>query len=261
MPPEQGGPAAFPLVHAVALGALHGPAELVPISSSAHVALIPQLLDWPSARLDDDVRKAFEVALHAGTLGGLLVLVPWPAPVWAAVATAPAAVIGFLLEGPIERRLGGVRATAVGLLAGSALLVAADRRAGTGARAADDASLADAAILGLAQACALWPGVSRLGLTVAAARLRGFDRDAAFDLGRRAGLPVIAGATGLKTWRLARNPPAPELRVAFAAGMAAALASTLAAAPLRRATSVALPAAERVALAALALRRLRRSGA
>jgi undecaprenyl-diphosphatase len=256
--PDPPTPVRFPVAHAVALGALHGPAELVPVSSSAHVALIPQLLDWPSARLDDDVRKAFEVALHTGTLGGLLVLVPLPAPVWAAVATAPAAVIGFLLEGPIERRLGGVGATAVGLLAGSALLVAADRT-GDGARAADDATLADAAVLGLAQACALWPGVSRLGLTVAAARLRGFGREASFDLGRRAGLPVIAGATGLKAWRLARNPPAPELRVAFAAGMATALASTLAAAPLRRATSVALPAAERVTLAALALRRLRRS--
>jgi undecaprenyl-diphosphatase len=248
----------FPVAHAVALGALHGPAELVPVSSSAHVALIPQLLDWPSARLDDDVRKAFEVALHAGTLGGLLVLVPRPGMVWAAVATAPAAVVGFLLEGPIERRLGGVGATAAGLLAGSVVLVAADA-AGRGERGAEEATLTDAAVLGLAQACALWPGVSRLGLTVAAARLRGFDREASFDLGRRAGLPVIAGATGLKAWRLARRPPAPELRVAFAAGMAAALASTLAAAPLRRATSVAVPAAERVTLAALALRRLRRS--
>jgi undecaprenyl-diphosphatase len=256
MPPERA--AGLPLCHALALGALHGPAELVPVSSSAHVALIPQLLDWPSARLDDDVRKAFEVALHAGTLGGLLVLVARPDLLWAAVATAPAAVIGFTLERPIERRLGGVGATAVGLLAGSALLVCADGAA-SGERDADSATLADAAVLGLAQACALWPGISRLGLTVAAARLRGFQREAAFDLGRRAGLPVIAGATGLKAWRLARNPPARELRVAFAAGMAAALVSTLAAAPLRRATSVALPAAERTALAALALRRLRRS--
>jgi undecaprenyl-diphosphatase len=256
MPPE---PARLPLAHAIALGALHGPAELVPVSSSAHVALIPQLLGWPSARLDDDLRKAFEVALHAGTLGGLLVLVPRPSAAWAVVATAPAAVVGFTLEGPIERRLGGVRATAAGLVAGALVLLWADRAAGEGARRADAATLGDAAVLGIAQACALWPGISRLGLTVAAARLRGFDREAAFDLGRRAGLPVIAGATGLKAWRLARNPPAPEVRAAFAAGMAAALGATLACAPLRRATSVAVPAAERVALAALALRRLRRS--
>jgi undecaprenyl-diphosphatase len=251
-------PPRLPLAHAVALGALHGPAELVPVSSSAHVALIPQLLGWPSARLDDDLRKAFEVALHAGTLGGLLVLVPRPGVAWAIVATAPAAVVGFVLERPIERRLGGVKATAAGLVLGSAVMLAADR-AGSGTRRADEATLADAAVLGLAQACALWPGISRLGLTLSAARLRGFDREAAFDLGRRAGLPVIAGATGLKAWRLVRNPPAPEVRAAFAAGMGAALASTLAAAPLRRTTSVAAPAAERIALAAAALRRLRRS--
>jgi len=257
MPPE---PACLPLAHAVALGALHGPAELIPISSSAHVALIPQLLGWPSAGLDDDLRKAFEVALHAGTLGGLMLLVPRPSIPWAVVATAPAAVVGFVLEGPIERRLGGVRATAAGLIAGSVVLLVADRLAPADGRAAGEATLADAAVLGLAQACALWPGVSRLGLTVAAARLRGFHREAAFDLGRRAGLPVIAGATGLKAWRLARKPPAPAVRSAFAAGMAAALASTLAAAPLRRATSIAAPAAERVALAAAALRGLRRSG-
>jgi undecaprenyl-diphosphatase len=252
----------LPLAHAIALGALHGPAELVPVSSSAHVALIPQLLGWPSARLDDDVRKAFEVFLHAGTLGGLLVLVPRPSAAFAVVATAPAAVIGFTLEKPIERRLGGVRTTAVGLLAGSIVMLAADRLSPTAPdRDADDATLADAAWLGAAQACALWPGVSRLGLTFSAARLRGFGRDASFDLARRAGLPVIAGATGLKAWRLSRKPLAPELRTPFAAGMAAALAATLAAAPLRRATSVAAPAAERVALAAAALRHLRRSAA
>jgi undecaprenyl-diphosphatase len=168
-------------------------------------------------------------------------------------------VVGFTLEGPIERRLGGVRATAAGLIAGSALLLIADARGAT-ARVADDATLADAVALGLAQALALWPGLSRLGVTVAAARLRGFDRDAAFLLGRQAGLPVIAGATGLKLWRLMQRGLERDLRAPFAAGAAAALAATLAAAPLRAATSVLPPAVERVALAAVALARLRRSG-
>src|ERR1700712_2798461 len=120
----------LPIAHAVALGALHGPAELVPVSSSAHVALIPQLLGWPSAELDDDVRKAFEVMLHAGTLGGLLVLTPRPSIAWAVVATAPAAVIGFTLEKPIERRLGGTRATAFGVLMGWAVPVGGGRHGG-----------------------------------------------------------------------------------------------------------------------------------
>ncbi|HEY6758957.1 MAG TPA: undecaprenyl-diphosphate phosphatase, partial [Baekduia sp.] len=188
--------------------------------------------------------------------GALLVLVPWPRPAWAVVATAPAAIAGFVLEDVIERRLGGRRATAAGLIAGSAAMLAADRVATAHdrpARAAADATLADAAWIGLAQAFALWPGVSRLGLTLSAARLRGFDRDAAFDLGRRAGLPIIAGATGLKAWRLLQDPPPPALRRSFAAGAAAALAATFAAAPLRRASSLRIPAAERVALAALAL--------
>src|ERR1700727_1203566 len=58
---------------ALALGALHGPAELMPISSSAHVTLVPYLLGWDYARADPDLRKAFEVALHAGTAAALLI--------------------------------------------------------------------------------------------------------------------------------------------------------------------------------------------
>jgi undecaprenyl-diphosphatase len=256
MPSE---PARLPLAHAVALGALHGPAELLPVSSSAHVALIPQLLGWPSAALPGDVRKAFEVALHAGTLGGLLVLVRRPAPAFALVTTVPAAGTGFVLEDLIEQRLGGVRATAAGLVAGSLLLVAADALAPE-ARSADAATLTDAAVLGLAQVLALWPGLSRLGVTVAAARLRGFERDAAFALGRQAGLPIVAGATGLKVWRLARRGLPADLHGPFAAGAGAALAATLAAAPLRAVTSVRPAALERIALAAVALGHLRRSG-
>jgi undecaprenyl-diphosphatase len=57
---------ALALEHAVALGLLHGPAELLPVSSSAHTTLIPWLVGWPYAQLDDELRKAFEVALHAG---------------------------------------------------------------------------------------------------------------------------------------------------------------------------------------------------
>ena len=60
MPPRRG--ARLPLHHAVALGAIHGPAELLPVSSSAHVGLVPALLGWPYAELPGDVRKAFEVA-------------------------------------------------------------------------------------------------------------------------------------------------------------------------------------------------------
>jgi undecaprenyl-diphosphatase len=240
---------------AALLGALHGPAELLPVSSSAHVALVPRLLRWSYDELPGDVRKSFEVALHGGTLIGLLALVPRPPAAFLALATLPPAVAGLVFEQPIEARLGGTRGIAAGLVLGSAAMLAADA---VGARDRTDpaqATARDALALGVAQALALVPGTSRLGLGVAAARLRGFDRDAAFALARGAGLPVVAGATALKSVRLARRGLARELRAPFAVGAAAALASTLAAAPLRRATCVAAPAAERVALAALALRR------
>src|SRR5207302_9353345 len=62
-----------PLRHAIALGLLHGPAELLPISSSGHIALVPWLAGWPYADLDPELRKSFEVAVHAGTAAALLI--------------------------------------------------------------------------------------------------------------------------------------------------------------------------------------------
>src|SRR3954454_22975546 len=66
-------PPELPLPQAFALGVLHGPAELLPISSSGHTELVPWLLGWSYADLDGELRKAFEVALHAGTAAALLV--------------------------------------------------------------------------------------------------------------------------------------------------------------------------------------------
>src|SRR5437764_3977902 len=63
----------LPARHAIALGLLHGPAELLPISSSGHVTLVPWLAGWRYVELDAELRKAFEVALHAGTAAALLV--------------------------------------------------------------------------------------------------------------------------------------------------------------------------------------------
>src|SRR4051812_43650458 len=247
MPPERLG-----LGAAVALGLIHGPAELLPVSWSAHVVRVPRLAGWDVA-LEPATEKAFEVALHAGTLGALLVLVAPPSPTLAVLGTLPAAVAALLWERPIEERLGGVRATALGLLAGTAVMLVADAVA-PARRDAADAGAADALAIGVAQALALVPGLSRAGMTIVAARARGFTREAAFGLSRQAGLPVLAGATALKGWRLARGGLAAPLRVPFAAGAAAALAGTLAAAPLARTTPLRAAAAERALLAVAALR-------
>jgi undecaprenyl-diphosphatase len=221
---------------AVALGLLHGPAELLPISSSGHVALVPWLLGWQYVELDDELRKSFEVALHAGTAAALLITLR--AEVLDAVnglgarrlglialSFAPPAVVGYTLERQIERRLGTPGTTAAGLVLGSVAMAVADRAPQL--RSHEDAGPLDALWLGVAQTCALVPGVSRNGATLAAARLRRFTREDANRLSRHVALPVIAGATVLKTVRLRRRGLPARAGVPFALGAAASFASTL----------------------------------
>lgn len=256
------------LREAVALGALHGPAELLPISSSAHTELVPWLLDWDYARLDPELRKAFGVAIHAGTAAGLLIVLRAEVAeafreldrrrlVLLAGSFLPPAVVGYVLERPIEQRLGTPRTMAAGLLVGGAAMAVADR-VGSSERGREDAGLTDAVALGAAQASALVPGVSRNGATLTAARLRGFARADASALSRHVALPVIAGATALKTVRLARRGVRSETARAFAGGTAAAFASTLASTRLVRDDRALWPYAAYRAL--LALRVLWQSG-
>lgn len=232
-----GGRPALGLRHAVALGSLHGPAELLPISSSGHIALVPWLLGWPYASSDPELRKAFEVALHAGTAAALIValrdevgtaLVDLDRRRVALIVLSalPPAACALAFERPIERRLGTPTSTAAGLLLGSAAMVAAD--GAPQERSHADAGAGDAVWLGLAQASALVPGVSRNGATLVAARLRRFRREDANTLSRHVALPIILAATALKGYRLVRRGlPAGTAR-AFAAGVGAAFTSTLA---------------------------------
>jgi undecaprenyl-diphosphatase len=268
---------ASPLRHAVALGLLHGPTELLPISSSAHTTLIPWLLDWPYARLDGEQRKAFEVALHAGAGAALaihlrrellsdLALLDARRLGVVALALAPPTLVGYLLERPIARRLGGPRPIAAGLALGAAAMVIADGRPGAGAegraRAQDEAKLCDGLALGLAQALALMPGVSRNGAALTAARARGFSRGAAQALSWHAGLPVIAGAGALEVTRRRGRGVTRGERMGQLAGAASAFASTLAVArllrrPLREGQPLWPFALYRALLAALVVLRLR----
>ena len=143
-----------------------------------------------------------------------------------ALSFAVPALAGLLWERQIEERLGGPGSIAAGLVAGSAAMMAADRRPqerGSGA-----AGPADGLALGAAQAAALVPGVSRNGATLAAARSRCFTRAHANLLSRTVALPVIAGAAALKAHRLRRRGVPPGLGRALAVGVGASFASTLA---------------------------------
>jgi undecaprenyl-diphosphatase len=222
---------------ALALGLVQGPAELLPVSSSAHIVLVPWLAGWDWDSVDPEVRKSFEVALHAGAAAALIVgqreLIAEELRAFdlrgatvLALSFLPAAIVGYKLERPIERRLGGPRATAFGLLAGAAAMIVSDRRPQL--RGRGEAGAADGLALGVAQAAALAPGVSRNGITLAAARWRRFSRDQANLLSRTIALPIIVGAALLKGVRLARRGIPPELRRSLAIGVGASFASTLA---------------------------------
>ena len=259
---------------AAALGALHGPAELLPISSSGHITVVPWLLGWGYAELDDELRKSFEVALHAGTAAALLITLH--AEVGdalhgldrrrlslIALSLIPPAIVGCTLQRPIEQRLGTPATTAAGLLAGAAAMAWADRA--PQARRREQAGARDAIWLGIAQALALVPGVSRNGATLAAARLRGFAREDANRLSRDVALPVIAAATLLKGIRSYGRGLPPGTAAPFAVGTGAAFVSTLGSTWLirqvERDRSLLPYAIYRAAIAALVVARLARSGA
>jgi undecaprenyl-diphosphatase len=199
--------------------------------------LIPWLAGWRPDEIDPETRKSFEVALHAGTAAALLIgqrkliaseLAAFDARRGAVVALSfvPPAVVGYGFERQIESRLGGPGATAVGLVAGAVAMVLADRRPQS--RGPGDATALDGLALGLAQAAALAPGVSRNGATLTAARWRRFDREQSNLLSRTVALPVIVGATLLKGVRLRRRGVSSGFRAAMAGGVAASFVSTLA---------------------------------
>lgn len=264
------------LRHALALGLLQGPAELLPVSSSAHTALVPWLAGWSYANMDGDRRKSFEVALHAGAGLALAIhmrkeLLRDAAAVdlqrlpMIVLALAPPALAGYALGGPIERCLGGPRSIAFGLIAGAMAMAIADRSTGTNDtnRAQEDATPQDGLVLGLAQAAALMPGVSRNGATLSAARARGFARDAAQTLSWHAGIPVLFGASLLKGARMRRSGIQRGQRTALAVGAGGAFVSTLASArvldrTLRQGGPLWPYSLYRLALAGLVVSQLRR---
>jgi undecaprenyl-diphosphatase len=177
-----------------------------------------------------------------------------------ALSFAPPAVAGYALERTIERRLGGPGSIAAGLVTGSAAMVAADSRPQE--RGRGEATAADGLALGLGQAAALVPGVSRNGATLAAARWRRFTREQANLLSRTVALPIIVGAALLKGSRMRRRGTSAELRRALRVGAASSFVSTLASqrliALVERDRALWPYAAYRIALAGLVVARLRR---
>ena len=232
---------------------MQGVAEVVPVSSSAQLALLPWLLGWqPPAD-----RTGFAAGLHAGSCLGIAAVVGRPDGRTAALVAAtsvPAAVAGLLAADRVEARLGRPPQLAALLAGAGALLWAADRWSPQDRQVGGR----EAALAAAAQVVALAPGVSRSGATLTALRFAGVNRPAAQRFSLLMSLPVTAGAAGLTLVR-SRSLTPQTLVGAGTAALAGAAATT--ALSRRGDASATVPALYRLAVAALVVRRLHREGA
>ncbi len=216
---------------AFTLGIVQGLTELLPISSSGHLILVPWLFDWHYLENHEDFNKTFDVALHLGTLVAVIVYF-WQEVVlyvgawfrsvgkrairtaderiaWLIfVATIPAAIAGAAGEETIEKHLGAPWQIAINLAVFGIVLWVADRSAET--RKLEEIGLWTALGVGAAQAIALMPGVSRSGITITAGRFLKLDRDSAARLSFFLLIPIVFGAVvykGLKHVVFGTLPP------------------------------------------------------
>jgi undecaprenyl-diphosphatase len=244
-------PGALTNWQALVLGLVQGATELLPISSSGHLILVPWLGDWTYLKENDDFNQTFDVGLHLGTLLAVAgyfrhdvaalaralvrslrrrrLETPAERVAWlVAVATVPAALVGALGEEVIAERLGEPWQIAILLAAFGVVLWVADRT--TPRRSLGDLGLGTAVAIGVAQSLSLMPGVSRSGVTISAGRLLGLDRDSAARLSFLLLVPITFGAVvykGLVDVVLGDLPPGTT--GPFVVGTLAALASGLAA--------------------------------
>jgi undecaprenyl-diphosphatase len=204
------------------LGILQGLTEFLPISSSAHLILVPWVFGWTPEGI------AFDVALHVGTAAAVLAYFwkEWLLLIteairgiltgdpfgnkhrrlaWYLVAgTVPAVIAGLAFEHAVEQVLRSPLVTVVTLTFFGLVLYAAEKR-GKQTRSIDDFTLSDSIWVGLSQAVALVPGVSRSGITITTALFRGADRSSAARFSFLLSTPVIVGAGLLETARLLRG--------------------------------------------------------
>ena len=195
------------LLTAAFLGAVQGVTEFLPVSSTAHLIILPQLLGWSHPLLNN---LTFNVMLHLGTLVALLIVFrgewrrlggAFAAPrssegrlAWGlAAATAPALLCGWLFKSAVSTHLRNPLSVACWLAVGAVALWWADRRR-QGDRTAQSLSLMHAMLIGCAQALALLPGFSRSGATITAGLLLGLSRQEAARYSFLLSAPIIAAA-------------------------------------------------------------------
>jgi undecaprenyl-diphosphatase len=231
-------------LEAIVLGIVQGLTEFIPVSSSAHLRIVPALLGW------DDPGAAFTAVLQLGSLVAvigyffkdLLAMArgAWkaltdrsspPSPdarhlLYIIVGTIPVAVLGTLLKNKIEGEFRALAIVAAAQIVFGLWLGIADRTSKK-TRSFDDIGMRDAIIIGCAQALALVPGASRSGVTLIAALSLGFERAAAARFSFLLSVPAVAGA-GLKELKVvmhARDVSATALAIGLAVTVVVSYAS------------------------------------
>jgi undecaprenyl-diphosphatase len=212
-------PDVLPNWQALVLGLVQGATELLPISSSGHLILVPWLGEWTYLAEHDEFNQTFDVGLHLGTLVAVVVYfrrdiaaltvaflrsvrrraaeTPEERIAWlVAVATVPAALVGALGEELIAERLGEPWQIAILMAVFAIVLWIADRTEPR--RALAELRPRHALAVGLAQSLALAPGVSRSGVTISAGRFLGLDRDTAARFSFLLLVPITLGAVVYK---------------------------------------------------------------
>ncbi len=232
------------IIQVIILGLVQGATEFIPVSSSGHLVLVPWLLKWESPDL------VFDTVVHWGTLVAVLayfwrdwwVLITawlrglfrwdWRDPqarlMWLLIAgSVPAAVIGFLLEDFFESLFGKPLWVSLFLLVTAGLL-ALSERLGRHMREMGDLRWSDALIIGLGQAVAIAPGISRSGATMAAGLFRGLRRPAAARFSFLLATPIILGAGLFKLLDLFSAPdPLAQVPVLVVGFLSAAISGYL----------------------------------
>jgi len=229
------------------LGIVQGLTEFAPVSSSGHLILVPWLFHWSFFLKNPELNKTFDVALHIGTFVGAVLY--FRRDIWEyiralvrstrrrsirhtderlawflVIGTIPGAVVGASLESVIERKLGEPWIIAIMLAVFGVILYAVDRYAKAD-RGMRDLKLSDVLIIGMAQAIALQPGVSRSGVTITAARGLGLKRESAARFSFLLALPVIGGAGLYKGLKVASTGLPPGTAGPFFWGMVASAIS------------------------------------
>ncbi len=230
------------ILEALILGLVQGLTEFLPISSSAHLVLAPWLLGWS---FDPPAKFAFDVLVQGGTL--VAVLAFYRRDLWAiglavlaglarrqplasaearlgwliALATLPAVAAGLVFKDVVEAAFGDPRWTAANLLVTAALLAVSEWRAGR-RRALEGLTWSDALLIGMAQALALLPGISRSGATIAGGLARGLDRSSAARFSFLMAVPALAGGSAVAFGDLMALQDAAEFAVPVAAGFVCA---------------------------------------